>query len=381
MKLNLTLLFGGQSTEHEVSISSARNVFQALDPEKYQVDSIYITEAGEWHYLVDDQWLSQSPQHSLNQLRSQRVLIAPGELEQGWVLNDLQTKIKVDCIIPMLHGTLGEDGALQGLFEMLNLAYVGSNILGSAICMNKHVTKQLLKAQGVATANWKVLTVEERSQINFDLIKRELGPSLFIKPANLGSSVGMTKVNNSESFNLAIDEAFKYSDMILIEEYVKGREIECAVLGNEIISCTVPGEIIPHEDFYTYSAKYLEPEGKGATLNAPADLDPDLIAQFKLIALKAYKILGCAGLARIDFFLTDQLKILVNEINTIPGFTNISMYPRVWQLEGLNYPQLIDELISLAIQKHRQKQSIIRIYRHKKKQEEKKPLFNSPSNH
>lgn len=369
-KLNVAILFGGQSTEHDVSILSARNIVSALDRNQYQINAVYVTEQGEWYYVDETcPWLQQHPQSLITAGAGQQLLLMPGRVQQPFVFADNPRKgIRVDCLIPMIHGTLGEDGAPQGLFEMLAIPYVGSGILSSAICMNKHVTKQLLRAAGIKTMDWVAVTLENRHLFNFTRVTEALGPILFVKPANLGSSVGMNKVSNENQFHAALEEAFSYSELILIESFVKGREIECAVLGNsnELVECSIPGEIIPHEDFYSYAAKYVEPEGKGATLVTPAVLDPHLVENFRQIAISAFKVLQCQGMARVDFFLIEkegQSEIILNEVNTLPGFTNISMYPRLWQHGGVSYPALLNKLINLALDYHQRQQALTRIYR------------------
>lgn len=361
-KLKISVICGGQSTEHEVSLQSAKNVVAALDKEQYDVTVIFITQSGAWYLLENwHDFLTLAPQHFIHHGQSKRITVALGNPERPWVsLDELGNAYPVDCVFPLVHGTNGEDGTLQGLFELLNLAYVGSDAQSSAICMEKDVTKNLLKAAGIAVAPAHVVYPRDELEGLYEQLCAKFGEMLFVKPTSLGSSVGTVPVNSAVSFQQAVKKVFAYDERALVEPRIYGREIECAVLGNENPKASIPGEIVLNSDYYSYEAKYLNPDS--AKPVAPAELSEHLVKEIQLIAIRAFKAVHCAGMARIDFFLTADDKILVNEINTIPGFTNISMYPKMWTVSGLSYTQLLDELINLAMARHRYLQSLIRIY-------------------
>jgi D-alanine-D-alanine ligase len=254
----------------------------------------------------------------------------------------------LDVVFPILHGPFGEDGTVQGLLKLANLPFVGAGVLGSAVGMDKDVMKRLLRDADVPIG--KFLVFQRADKINFALVKKTLGMPLFVKPANLGSSVGISKVAKPAEFAAAVKEAFRYDNKIIIEEFIKGREIECSVLGNDKPIASLPGEIVVNRDFYSYAAKYLDDQG--ARLEIPASLPKARIKEVRDLALRAYRALCCEGMARVDFFVQANGRVLVNEINTIPGFTKISMYPKMWEATGISYSKLIDRLIQLAIQRH-----------------------------
>jgi D-alanine-D-alanine ligase len=255
----------------------------------------------------------------------------------------------LDVVFPVLHGPYGEDGTIQGMCKMLTIPFVGPDVLGSAVGMDKDVTKRLLRDGGIPTARFGV--VRRNDDVSFGTIAHDLGVPFFLKPANLGSSIGVAKVTSEEGFKEALHSAFAFDNKVLIEESIQGREIECAVLGNEKPVASVAGEIVPKgHDFYDYEAKYLDENG--AELIIPADLPKTTLKQIQSLAIKTFQTLCCEGMARVDFFLTKNNEIFVNEINTIPGFTNISMYPKLWEASGVSYPELIDRLITLAIERH-----------------------------
>ena len=264
-------------------------------------------------------------------------------------LSGRQTAVAVDVIFPVLHGPFGEDGTVQGLFKLANVPFVGASVLGSAVGMDKDVMKRLLRDAGIRTARFVVLERSASAETEFEDLQHQLGLPFFIKPANLGSSVGIHKVKDKEQFVRAVEDAFRYDSKILIEEFVPGREIECSVLGNEKPMASLPGEIIPRHEFYSYEAKYMDENG--AFLEIPAKLPADIIKEVQDIAIKAFKALCCEGMARVDFFLRDNREVVVNEINTIPGFTKISMYPKLWEASGISYADLIDRLIQLALER------------------------------
>lgn len=318
-KINVGILFGGKSAEHEVSLRSAKNVIDAIDKEKYNPISIKIDKTGKW--LLRDKEIS---------------IVMPGFLQES-----------IDVIFPILHGPLGEDGTVQGLLKLAEIPFVGPGVLGSAVGMDKDVMKRLLRDANIPIGRFLVKRVGEN--IDYNLIVEELGLPLFIKPVNMGSSVGVSKVNNEEEFKKAIIDSFQYDAKIIIEENIKGREIECSVLGNEDPIASLPGEVIPHHDFYSYEAKYIDENGAG--LEIPANLEKNIIEQVQKLAVETFKVLNCEGLSRVDFFLAPDNKVIVNEINTIPGFTSISMYPKLWEASGISYTELISRLIQLALER------------------------------
>jgi len=259
-------------------------------------------------------------------------------------------------VFPVLHGPYGEDGTIQGLLELANIPYVGAGVLGSAISMDKDVMKRLFREAGIPVVKFLVFTHNSLEKIDFDWVRDKLGLPFFIKPANLGSSIGMNKVKKKEEFQPALEEAFQYDNKILVEEYIEGREIECSVLGNHNPVASLPGEIISRHEFYSYEAKYLD--NKGAILEIPARLSQKLIRKIQNLSIKVFKVACCKGMARVDFFLKQNKEIIVNELNTIPGFTRVSMYPKLWEASGISYPELIDRLIQLALERFQEKKRL-----------------------
>ncbi len=306
-KLKIGVLFGGKSAEHEVSINSSKNVIAALDKGKYNITPIKINKDGEF---------------DLNQMK------------------------KFDVIFPVLHGPFGEDGSMQGLLKLAGVPYVGAGVLGSAVGMDKDVMKRLLKEAGIPIG--KYITLRNNEKIDFNKVKKDLGMPIFIKPANMGSSVGVSKVRNEAEYNDAIKEAFTFDTKIIIEEFIDGREIECAVLGNENPVASILGEIIANQEFYSYNAKYID---AGYVIEIPAKIDQKTTKRVQELALKVFKTLNCEGLGRVDSFVKKNGEVLVNEINTIPGFTDISMYPKLWEASGVSQTELLDKLIDLAIER------------------------------
>ncbi len=351
-KSHIAVLCGGQSAEHEVSIESAKNIVQALDKNRYEIAVIFVTRQGEWIWLDSNATLLNNPhmQPLSEPVAGKRLFLRLGS-NQPLVAYENQQLLEcvVDVVFPVLHGAHGEDGTLQGLLELLNIPYVGPGTLGSAVCMDKEFSKHLLASAGIPVSKWIVISRDGNPQLTFATAVEQLGLPLFVKPANTGSSVGVSKVRTAEEFTEALELAWQYDHKIIIEECILGREVECAVLGNYQVEASLPGEIIPHHEFYSYEAKYLDPDG--ATLKIPADLEPEVIANIQSVAKKAFAVLGCAGMARVDFFLTPNNQVYVNEANTLPGFTQISMYPKMWMASGLSYSDLIDQLINLAIER------------------------------
>ncbi len=349
-KIRIGILFGGKSAEHEVSLQSAKNIVEAIDKEKYEVVLIGIDKKGQWYLNEASKFLLHTENPKLIALNKSRELVAlvPKEKENQLVnLSSHQSLGPIDVVFPVLHGPFGEDGTVQGLLKLFNIPFVGAGILGSAVGMDKDVLKRLLRDAGLPVPKFLVYHQAAIDEIDFEQVKKQLGLPFFLKPANLGSSVGIHKVKDESQFKPAIQDAFQYDTKILIEEFIQGREIECSVLGNENPIVSIPGEVIPQHEFYSYEAKYIDEHG--AKLEIPAKLSSELIKQFQDIAVKAYKVLCCEGMARVDFFLKENKKIFVSEINTIPGFTKISMYPKLWEASGIPYTELINKLIELAL--------------------------------
>ncbi len=348
-KLRVAILFGGKSAEHEISLISARNIVDAMDKNKYEVVAIGIDKQGRWHLDENARLLLGKSATKVEYRDAQNAAaIMPGDSATPMVRPTGAELGAIDVVLPILHGPFGEDGTVQGLLKLANLPFVGAGVLGSAVGMDKDVMKRLLRDAKIPTPNF--LAFARSDKISFVKVKKTLGMPLFVKPANLGSSVGISKVVKPAQFAAAVKEAFRYDNKIIIEEAIQGREIECSVLGNEKPIASLPGEIVVNRDFYSYDAKYLD--DKGARLEIPARLPKAIIKKVRDIALQAYRALCCEGMGRIDFFVQANGRVLVNEINTIPGFTKISMYPKMWEASGISYSKLIDRLIQLAIQRH-----------------------------
>jgi D-alanine-D-alanine ligase len=358
-KTRVGIIFGGKSAEHEVSLQSAKNIIEAIDKSKYEVLLIGIDKKGRWHLNNDSTFLLNGDNPKLIQLNrsNEGVALVPGE-NSNQVLNASNWKSvgAVDIAFPVLHGPLGEDGTIQGLLKLANIPFVGASVLGSAVSMDKDVAKRLLRDAGISIAKFLAFHRSSIGNIRFEEVKEELGLPLFVKPANLGSSVGVRKVTNPSEFDQAVREAFQYDNKILIEEFVQGREIECSVLGNNSPIASVPGEILPQHDFYSYEAKYIDENG--AALAIPANLSKDLVSHIQQLAVKAFQVLCCEGMARVDVFLKEDGEIIVNEINTIPGFTKISMYPKLWEASGISYTELINKLLELALERFEKENSL-----------------------
>jgi len=354
-RLRVGILFGGRSGEHEVSLASAASVIRALDPEKYEAVPIGISKDGRWLVGAGAQRMLRDVLRS-----GQRVFLPPDPSAAALVPlgnEQPQSAVRIDVVFPVLHGTFGEDGTVQGLLELAGLPYVGAGVMASAIGMDKDVQKRLFQQAGLPVTEYMSIPrsgwERERAQWLAAITKQFRFPA-FVKPATLGSSVGTTKVHNRRELPPALDLAAEYSQKILVERAVSCREIEVSVLGNEKPLASLPGEIIPHREFYDYAAKYLE---EGTRLIVPAKLTPEQVAKFQDYATRAFRAIDCAGMARVDFFLERRGgRIIVNELNTIPGFTTISMYPKLWEASGLSYPELISRLIELGLEQHREKQ-------------------------
>ncbi|MDJ0943841.1 MAG: D-alanine--D-alanine ligase family protein [Kiloniellales bacterium] len=351
-KLRVAVLFGGRSAEHEVSLLSARNVAAALAEAGHEITLIAIGRSGRWYAAEEIATPAEADCAATRQLAvvpgaGRR---APRRAATGESLGP------VDVVFPVLHGPFGEDGTVQGLLRCLDLPFVGPSVLGSAAAMDKDVAKRLLNAAGLPTAPG--VTLRRSDPLGFADLGKALKPPFFVKPANLGSSVGVTRAETEAEFKDALALAFRYDPKVLVEEEVKGREIECAVLGTGELQASLPGEILPAaaHGFYTYDAKYIDPEGAG--LLAPVELPAETTARVQETAVAAARALDCEGMARVDFFLKDDGALLINEINTIPGFTAISMYPKLWEVSGLPPAALVDRLLAQALARHEREQRL-----------------------
>ncbi|WML50750.1 D-alanine--D-alanine ligase [Neobacillus sp. PS3-12] len=354
MKTKLGLLYGGKSAEHKVSLQTAFAVIKALNLEKFEVYPIYINTQGQW--IKGPQLVE--PAKDVKELEfSNGNELSPMALASTLFQSE-KNDAQLDVIFPLLHGPNGEDGTVQGLLELLNLPYVGNGVLASAAGMDKVVMKNIFAQAGLAQVNYVAFIRSEWEKAKTDAyqtVENELGYPCFVKPANLGSSVGISKCTNRAELEAAFAEAFQFDRKVIIEEGVIAREVEVAVLGNDEPQCSVAGEIVPKKDFYDYKAKY---EDESTVLIIPADIKKEEYAQIQETAIKAFKALDCSGLVRADFFLTKDGKALINEVNTMPGFTPVSMFPLLWKETGLDYPSLIERLVSLAIERHAEKQRI-----------------------
>jgi D-alanine-D-alanine ligase len=389
-KLRVGILFGGRSGEHEVSLLSAASVLKAIDKTKYDVVPIGITKDGHWltaehaERLLRGEGAQPIPEKHLRAgdpestpgaailARGEAVVVPPEPAQRGVGFAPFQTEapalrraadraINVDVIFPVLHGTFGEDGTIQGLLELADIAYVGAGVLGSAAGMDKDVMKSLFRSAGLPIVKHVSILrsawADEPKRVR-KLIESKLKYPVFVKPANLGSSVGISKAHDHKELGPAMDEAAKFDRKIVIEEGVggkknKAREIECSVLGNDDPKASIAGEIVPIKEFYDYDAKYLD---EGSELVIPAKIAKSEMKKVQSLAVAAFKAVDCSGLARVDFLMDPKTrKIFVNEINTMPGFTSISMYPKLWGASGVPYPELIDKLIQLGIERHEDK--------------------------
>ncbi|WP_312950275.1 D-alanine--D-alanine ligase [Superficieibacter sp.] len=364
-KLRVGIVFGGKSAEHEVSLQSAKNIVEAIDKSRFEVVLLGIDKQGGWHINDESHYLlnAHDPAHIALAPSASTLAHVPGKPVQQFIDADSgQPLANIDVIFPIVHGTLGEDGSLQGLLRMANVPFVGSDVLGSAACMDKDVTKRLLRDAGLAIAPFITLTRANRHSLTFADVEARLGLPLFVKPANQGSSVGVSKVTSEAQYQQAVALAFEFDHKVVVEQGIKGREIECAVLGNDYPQASTCGEIVLNSEFYAYDTKYID--DVGAQVVVPAAIDAAVNDNIRHIAIQAYQTLGCSGMARVDVFLTDSNEVVINEINTLPGFTNISMYPKLWQASGLGYTDLITRLIELALERHQANASLTRTISH-----------------
>jgi D-alanine-D-alanine ligase len=362
-KLRLAVFFGGRSGEHEISLLSARSVLGALDREKYEVIQVGITHEGDW--LSGEDVLGAFERSDVSKLTPVAILPQPSQpglfarAEAGrW-----EPIAELDLAFPVLHGTFGEDGTLQGLFELAELPYVGAGVLASSVAMDKGLFKEVMGGRGIPVLDFTVLnSTELETDLDRALDRAEAvaGYPLFVKPANLGSSVGISKVRSRSDLLEGLMEAAQYDRRVLVEQGIEGREIEVSVLGNEEPEASMAGEVIPSDEFYSYRAKYLDDRSE---LIIPAPIDEETAEEARRIALEAYRAIDGAGMARADLLLDKESgRLYLNEINTIPGFTRISMYPKLWEASGIPYPELMDRLIELAQARHAQQQQLVRSY-------------------
>ncbi|HTY21614.1 MAG TPA: D-alanine--D-alanine ligase family protein [Desulfomonilaceae bacterium] len=356
-KLRIALIFGGRSAEHEVSLRSARSIFEALDKEKYHVIPVLITTDGAWYTRPAE---ASSFDSGTNLIEGDRLIVSPDPSHKGFlhVLDGGRVEpMAVDAVFPALHGTFGEDGTVQGLLEMANLAYVGCGVLASAVGMDKVIMKAAFRDMGLNVGPFFWFLRSEWRQDPQQILEklRSSRFPVFIKPANLGSSVGISRVTDPSDFQEAVDLAASYDRKILVEDSIGGRELEVSVLGNDNPVASKPGEVIAHGNFYDYDEKYLRDTTE---FKIPAELPPDIMESAGRAAVTAFRAVDGSGLARVDLFLTEDNRIIVNEINTLPGFTSISMYPKLWEVSGLSYSQLLDRLVELALERHRDRQNI-----------------------
>jgi D-alanine-D-alanine ligase len=349
-RLKVGVLFGGRSAEHEVSILSARNVLAALDPEVFEAVPIAITR--------DGRWLLQSTERMLRDKGDPRLAQIDGGGREVTLL-ERSAHTPFDVILPIAHGSMGEDGSLQGLLEMSGIPYVGAGVLGSAVGMDKDVMKRLLREAGLPIGKFKSLRHHDYAKHPTAALRalESFTFPVFVKPANLGSSVGVTRVQSRSQLPSALEAAFMYDTKVVVEEGIEGREIECSVLGNDEPVASIPGEIVVnHRDgFYSYDAKYLD---DGATLRIPAPLTAEQVREAQRLSIATFEALECSGLARVDFFLRSSGEWLINEINTLPGFTAISMYPKLWAASGVQPRELLTRLVDLALARHAKRKAL-----------------------
>ena len=347
-KLKVGILYGGRSVEHAVSVNSARNIAQYTDKDLFEVFCIGISTKGVWY-------ATQSVNKEIEKGKRLKLHL---DTETPSFEDQEGTIFTLDIAFPVLHGTDGEDGSIQGLLKAMDIAMVGTGVLGSSVSMSKLVAKQLMAQADLPVTKFVYYKFDQKDSIDFDFVKEKIGLPLMVKAANLGSSVGVSKVTDKTTFYDAIEDSFQYDECVIIEEYVKGREIECAVLGNSPPEASLPGEIIisSNYDFYTFDAKYVD--GEAVKIDVPAKLNESISNEIRSVSVKAYQLLHCEDFARVDLFLSEGGKVYVNEINTIPGFTNSSMYPMMWKDRGVSFTQLITRLINLGKERYEKSKRI-----------------------
>lgn len=349
-KKRVAVCFGGKSSEHDISILSAGFIYQSLDRNQFEPLAIYVDPYGRFFLLVPSPNQLPTKRNEFKQLAKKALMFRPGDTHPIYT-NDGHP-LDIDVLFPVLHGPNGEDGTIQGLLRLLNIAFVGCDVLGSALSMDKAMMKPVLSANQIATARYILVEPHTRNNIDLNKVFEKLGSTVFVKPSRQGSSVGVSRCTSIKLELLpALELAFQYDSKVLIEEAIVGREIECAVLGNSQPAASIPGEVLPKKDgFYSYEAKYIDADG--ATLQIPAKLTEQEIERIQGTALQTYRALDCEGLARVDVFLKEDGEVIVNEVNTMPGFTSISMYPKMWQESGVLPVSLVSQLVELSIQRH-----------------------------
>jgi D-alanine-D-alanine ligase len=345
----VVILYGGRSVEHGVSINSARNIFEYIDKQKFEPIPVGISTKGAWY-------LTTSVSKEVEQ--GQPLSLVLDATSPTW--RTKTTEFNADVLFPVLHGTDGEDGSVQGLLQAMDLPFVGTGVLGSSVSMNKLTAKRLLQHAGLPVAPYLAFSKSQKQSIKFEDIVVKLGLPFMVKATSLGSSVGVSKVKGPEDFQAAVDDAFMYGDDLLVEQFIKGREIECAVLGNDPPEASLPGEIIISSkyDFYTFDAKYVD--GEAVRIEVPAKLNKDIAEKIRAISVKAFEALHCQDFARVDLFLKNETDVFINEINTIPGFTNSSMYPMMWKERGVSFTELITRLVNLSVDRYGKSKQIER---------------------
>ncbi|GIV36227.1 MAG: D-alanine--D-alanine ligase [Cyclobacteriaceae bacterium] len=350
-KKKVAILYGGRSVEHAVSVNSAKNIFEHLNRDLYEAVPIGISTSGQWY-------LTQTVSKDIEQGKALGLILDPKN--PGFLLLSSGDRFKVDIVFPVLHGTHGEDGSIQGMLTAMDIPFAGTGVLGSAIAMNKIVAKRLLQQAGLPVGKFIGASYRHAENISFESIEKKLGLPFMIKPASLGSSVGINKVSGKRQFRKAVEEAFTYDTEILFEKFIPGREIECAILGNEPPEASWPGEIRiqGNYEFYTFDAKYVDK--LAVNIIVPAELERKTRELIRKISIKAYEALYCRDYARVDLFLTKTGSVFINEINTIPGFTNSSMYPMMWNERGIDFTSLITRLIELAESRHAREKKLER---------------------
>ncbi len=352
MALRVAIIYGGRSVEHEISIRSAKNIVAKLDP-SFDAVIIGITKKGNWYLTTEVTSIID---------QGQPVQLFLNTEEPGFYNTTDRSKVEVDIIFPVLHGTDGEDGSIQGLFKSINLPVVGSSVLGSAVCMDKIIAKKILEHEGIPTAPFLSFSKSDDKEITFETITSQIGLPFMIKSGNLGSSVGVSRVNSREEFEIALKDSFNYAEEVLVEAYIDGKELECGVIGNENVESTWPGEIALKGDygFYSYKAKYQDENAIDIII--PGRVDKSVQREIRNLSEKAYKALKCNDFARVDLFVSNENKVYINEINTIPGFTSASMFPVLWEKMGLSYTDLLSKLIKLALDRWTAENQLERSY-------------------
>ena len=342
-KKKVAILYGGRSVEHGVSVNSARNIFEYIDKNTFEPLPVGIGKSGKWY-------LTEGVTRDIEQGKPLGLVLDPQS--PAFTVLSTQERLQADVIFPVLHGTEGEAGSIQGLVKAMDLPMVGTGVLGSSVSMDKIIAKYLLKAAGLPVTKFLTYRYSDLPKIKFSEIEKKLGLPFMIKASSLGSSVGVSKVKTKKDFKPALEEAFRYGDGVIMEEFIAGREIECAILGNTPAEASLPGEIVISKkyDFYTFDAKYVDPEA--VTIEVPAKLDRKSVKMIREVSVKAFEALRCEDFARVDLFLTKKGKVYINEINTIPGFTNSSMYPMMWKERGTGFTELITKLLDLALERY-----------------------------